>query len=154
MAGRGEEGSAGCGVSPQTTLLSLPPPAYPDPQPREKPQVGGSQRGRAELGHGGEGSTHNLGCLPWGLSAETFRKRFEILKVRVGSGEGLLSLGGSLEWERPPFSFRFTWKLSTSLWVEEDREAPSPPPSWALSRGPPPRQEPLFQPPEQGACSS
>lgn len=48
------------------------------------------------------GSTHTLGCLPWGLSAETFRKRFEILKVRVGSAEGPLSLGGSLEWDRPP----------------------------------------------------
>lgn len=55
MAGRGEEGSAGCAVSPQTTLLSLPPPAYPDPQAREKPQVGGSQRG-------GWGAP-----IPWGV---------------------------------------------------------------------------------------
>lgn len=85
---------------------SFPPqPACPDPQPREKPQVGGSLRG----GRSGDtvGCTHTLWCLPCGLSVETFRKLFEILKAGVGSGERPLSHGGSLESERCPPWLRF-----------------------------------------------
>lgn len=123
-------------------------PSSPLPTRLPGPSTQGEATGGREWGGRSwdtRGSTHTLGCLPCGLSAEPLESALRSLKWGWAAVPwGFLRVGASPP--SPALGFSFAWKLSAA--VSLGRGGQGEPPShrsWALSRRPPPRQKPLFQ---------